>query len=312
MNDDAEILRRIALAISAFRSDEAVIALLQAAFAPGQPRFGAVIVVDSLGSGAIERTASEQGWAVSYYNAERNLGSAGNLDLRMRAAASLGMEWCFASNHDGVVEVGKIAALARHGRSRARVGAVYPQLIFARAGGRPDAARRGFSSYGILRRVKIEGGTAESCTEVAWSSSNGALYNLDAVRDGAHVWPELWMGYEDLALGWEMQRRGWTQLLCADVTIADSYEFSLVRLFGKDIHLAAKPSWYMYYQSRNLALIARRSKGAAVSGPSVALRTVVDIGLILLFRDRKAERLRLLLTGLRDGLRNTSGKGPVP
>ena len=312
MNDDAESSKEIALAISAFRSDEAVLALLRAVFVPGQPRFGAVIVIDSLGSGVIERTASEQGWNIRIINADSNLGSAGNLDLRLRTAASLGMKWCFAINHDGVVDVAKIMALAHHGRSRARVGAVYPQLIFSRAGGRPDAARRGFSSYGILRRSKSEGGTAEGCTEVAWSSSNGALYNLDAVRDGVHVWPELWMGYEDLALGWELQRRGWTQLLCSDVTITDSYEFSPVRLFGRDVHLATKPSWYMYYQLRNLTLIARRTKGAAVSWPSVALRTLVDIGLNLLFRDRKVERLRLLLTGLRDGLRNVSVKGPVP
>lgn len=312
MSDDAENLREIALAISAFHSDDAVLALLRAAFAPGQPRFGAVIVVDSLGSGAIERTASEQGWDLHYINADRNLGSAGNLELRLRTAASLGLKWCFASNHDGVVDVAKVAALARHGRMRARVGAVYPQLIFAKAGGRQDTARRGFSSYGVLRRDGTGGNGLDDCTEVAWSSSNGALYNLDAVRDGAHVWPELWMGYEDLALGWELQRRGWTQLLCSDVTITDSYEFAPVRLLGRDIHLAAKPSWYMYYQVRNLALIARRSRGAAVSRLSVALRTFVDIGLILLFRDRKGERLRLLLTGLRDGLRNVSGKGPVP
>lgn len=312
MGDEAASLRDIALAISAFRSDEAVIELLRAAFAPGQPRFGAVIVVDSLGSGAIARTATQQGWDVRIVNAERNLGSAGNLDLRLRTAASLGMNWCFASNHDGVVDVAKVAALARHGRSRARIGAVYPQLIFAAAGGRPDAARRGFSSYGILRRRNTEGGTPTGCTEVAWSSSNGALYNLDAVREGVEVWPELWMGYEDLALGWELQRRGWTQLLCPDVTLTDSYEFSPVRVFGRDIHLAAKPSWYMYYQLRNLMLIARRSRGAAVSRPSVALRTIVDIGLTLLFRDHKRERLRLLVTGLRDGLRNVSGKGPVP
>lgn len=311
MSVPAASVSDIALAISAFRSDEPVIDLLRSAFDPGQPRFGAVIVVDSLGSGAISQAAQERGWDIHYINAETNLGSAGNLDLRLRTAAALGLKWCFASNHDGVVDVARITALAAHGNAGTRIGAVYPQLIFSSASGRPDSARRGFSSFGILGRGSAEASNKD-CIEVAWSSSNGALYNLAAVREGISAWPELWMGYEDLALGWDLQRHGWKQLLCQDVTLVDNYEFFPVRFFGRTIYLADKPSWYMYYHLRNLTLIARRSKGAAVSMPSVAFRTIVDILLSLLFRDRKSERLRLLIRGLRDGLRNVSGKGPVP
>lgn len=301
----------IALAISTFRSDDAVIGLLRSAFAPGQPRFGAVIVVDSIGSGAIERAASEQGWNLHYINATSNIGSAGNLDLRLRTAASLGLNWCFAVNHDGVVDSAKVETLHRRGTARPRVGAVYPQLIYSSAGGRLDSPRRGFSTYNIFRREKAAEAN-EHCDEVAWSSSNCALYNLDAIRDGVPVWPELWMGFEDLALGWELQRRGWTQLQCPDVPIIDSYEFARVRLLGWDVHLADKPSWYMYYHLRNLLLIARRSRGGAVGWGSIAIRMMVDVGLILLFRTKKLERLRLLFTGVSDGLRNVSGMGPVP
>lgn len=310
MSDNAENLREIALAISAFRSDDAVLALLRAAFAPGQPRFGAVIVVDSLGSDTIERTASEQGWDIHIINADRNLGSAGNLDLRLRTAASLGMKWCFASNHDGVFDVAKVAALAHHGRSRARVGAVYPQLIFERANGRRDSPRRSFGTYGVLR-TSDDQPLDQPCSEVAWSSSNGALYNLDAQREGAHVWPELWMGYEDLALGWELQQRGWVQLLCSDVEIADNYEFRPVRLFGRTVHLADKPVWYSYYQLRNLALVARRSGGMAMSWRAVVSRALLDTALLILRRDR-VRRLSLLARGLTDGVRGYTGKGPVP
>lgn len=302
-------LSEIALAISGFRSDAAVSALLRAAFAPGQPRFGAVIVVDSLGSGAIARAAMENGWTIDYHGSDRNLGSAGNLAKRLTIAADAGLKWCFAVNHDGAVDPAKVQALACHGASRPRVGAVYPQLIFERANNRLDAPRRGFSTYGVLRD---DDGQPQSCSEVAWSSSNGALYNLDAVRDGIHLWPELWMGYEDLALGWELRQRGWTQYLCSDVTTIDNYEFGAVRILGRQIQLAAKPSWYNYYQLRNLALIARRTRGGAVSWGSIALRLAIDLALILLFRNAKIERITLLLKGLRDGLRNISGKGPVP
>lgn len=311
MNDSADKLEQIALAISTFRSDEAVIGLLRSAFAPGQPRFGAVIVVDSLGSGAIERTASEQGWNVHYINASSNIGSAGNLDLRLRTAASLGLKWCFAVNHDGVVDIAKVEALHGHATSRPRVGAAYPQLVYPNAGDRLDSPRRGFSTYNIFRPDKTED-ASRNCVEVAWSSSNCALYNLDAIRDGVPVWPALWMGFEDLALGWELQRRGWTQLQCPDVHIVDSYEFKPVRLLGRDMHLADKPSWYMYYHLRNLLLIARRSRGAAAGWSSIAVRMIVNVGLIVFYRDKKIERLRLLFAGLIAGVRNVSGKGPVP
>jgi hypothetical protein len=59
-------------------------------------------------------------------------------------------------------------------------------------------------------------------------------------------------------------------------------------------------------------LIADQSRGRAVTRASVLRRLIVDVALILLYRDRKGERLRLLLKGLHDGMRGVTGKGPVP
>jgi hypothetical protein len=281
--------------------------LLGKVFTGDHPRFGAVIVVDSMGRGQIHDSVKSNRWDVHYVNADHNLGSAGNLDQRLKTAAGLGLDWCFAVNHDGEVEAEKVLELVRLGLSRPKVGAVYPQLVFSHAGGRLDSPRRSFSTFGLL-----DGQANGGATEVAWSSSNCALYNLDAIREGVSAWPQLWMGYEDLAIGWELQRRGWTQLLSHNVKVIDSYEFRPVRLLGRDALIAAKPSWYSYYQLRNLWLIADRSGGNAVSKPAVLWRLIVDVGLILLYRDKKAERLRLLFKGLGDGKRGVSGKGPVP
>jgi len=312
LSDGAEPLARVALAISAFRSDDAVIALLERAFAPGVPRFGAVIVVDSLGTGNIARVAQEQGWPLRYENAPRNLGSAGNLDLRLRTAAELECDWCFAVNHDGEVDAGQVSRLVEHGASRPRVGAVYPQLVYSHAAGRPDRPRRSFTTYGVIGDEPPEGTTAGDCIDVAWSSSNCALYRLDAIREGLDTWPQLWMGFEDLAIGWELKRGGWLQLLCTDVQVVDHYEFTAVRVLGREVQIASKPSWYAYYHWRNLLMVARGTHGEAMSLGRLAARAIVDVGLIVLFRDKKLERLRLLFQGLFDGLRGQSGKGPVP
>jgi GT2 family glycosyltransferase len=309
MND--EPLAEVALAISAFRADEAVSQMLKTAFAEGPPGFGAVIVVDSLGTGAIARLVESNGWPVHYINADRNLGSAGNLDLRLRTAADLGLQWCLALNHDGELDLGKIRRLVEHGRANGRVGATYPQLVFSSAGERRDSPRRTFSTYGMLDRGG-NGSEGDPCVEVAWGSSNGALYRLDAIRSGVSAWPQLWMGYEDLAIGWELKRQGWLQLLCTDVEVSDNYEYAPVRLLGREIYLATKPSWYTYYHLRNQILIARGTRGTAVSWASILARAIVDVSLILLFRDLKGERLKLLLRGTIDGLKGRAGKGPVP
>jgi GT2 family glycosyltransferase len=304
-------LSKVALAISAYRSDEQVIELLRIAFAPDEEPFGAVIVVDSLGTGAILRAANAHGWSVSYINADHNLGSAGNLDLRLRTAAELSLEWCFAVNHDGVVEPRKIERLLSHA-DRPKVGAVYPELIFSHADRRRDVPRRKFRIYGLLGPRARAANEDDPCIEVAWSSSNCALYRLDAFRTGASTWPHLWMGFEDLAIGWELRKNGWTQLLCTDVQVIDDYEFRRARIFGHPVYLTQKPVWYAYYHLRNLLIIARETKGEAIGWFDLAVRMVVDVTLVLLFRDQKLDRLRLLFKGLSDGWRGMTGKGPVP
>ncbi|MEO8548140.1 MAG: hypothetical protein ABI422_07220 [Sphingomicrobium sp.] len=301
-------LSDVVLAISSFRSEEAVLNLLAQMFASPGEGFGAVLVIDSLGSGTIERAIEERGWPVHYSNADSNLGSAGNLALRLQTASETGFGWCYAVNHDGEVDQRKVKALLELGLSRERVGAVYPTLILSSADNRIDAARTGFAPFAKLSDTVSSGGV----DEVAWSSSNCALYNLDAVRQGAAAWAELWMGWEDLELGWRLRKSGWLQLRSRSVTVVDTYEYRRVSVVGRHFFTAAKPAWYSYYQLRNLVLIARRTRFGAVGPGAIVRRMLVDIGLTLFVRPQKFKRLMLLFRGLIDGLRGRSGMGPVP
>lgn len=300
-------LSRVVLAISAFRSEESVVALLKAAFARNAPEFGSVIVVDSLGSNTLARTIAEHGWPVEYRNASTNLGSAGNLHLRLELAATTGLDWCLALNHDGILDLAKAQLLVECGQSIDRVGAVYPQMRYPRAAGRLDRPRRALGTIGQLDEVAERAGPVD----VAWSSSNGALYRLAAVSAGINAWPELWMGYEDLAIGWELQRKGWRQILCPDVIVDDNYEFRPVVILGRTFYLVDKPVWYCYYQLRNMALIARYTRGRALSWRAVISRSVIDL-ILLSLRKQRLSRFKLLTLGLWDGLRGKAGKGPVP
>lgn len=301
----------VALAISSYRSDEPVLALLRSVFADGNPPFRAVIVVDSLGSGAIAEAIAANGWPVTYVDADRNLGSAGNIALRFETAAAAGARWCYAVNHDGVVDPDQVRKLVAHGESRPRIGAVYPTLLYSNRGNRVESPRRTLTTHASFESVPPP--QEAVCEEVAWSSSNCALYRLDAVREGVEIWSDLWMGWEDLALGWVLDRNGWIQLQCRDVVVVDSYEYHASRLFGRTLYISTKPNWYAYYQIRNLILIAKRTGGEACTPFQLLRRVAVAAGgRLLVPRPGRAAWFGNFLKGMVAGMKGVTGKGPVP
>lgn len=307
---ETEGLDRVVLAISTYRAVDPVVALLRAHFGEGSSPFHSVMVVDSLGDGQLAATIAAEGWPVRYENAERNLGSAGNLRRRIELASIAGARWCYAINHDGHVDCAAVTAMVRAGESAHRVGAVYPNRFRINRGGSWEAPRRGQAPR--LLGARLERPVSGS-QEVAWSSSNGALYNLEAFAEGIDVWSDLWMGWEDLAYGLCLKEAGWRQIICEDAVFTDTYEYGEIKFLGKSFYVSDKPYWYAYYNARNLILIARRIRGTlrfALTGvvPVIAK----DFLVTLAHRRDRRQRLRLLFHGLRDGLRNVAGKGQLP
>ena len=294
------------IAISAFRSNEAVLALLVDLFAHGGGEAAAVIVVDSLGDGALPAEFTKRGWAVQYDHSPTNLGSAGNLSRRLELAAEVtGARWCLALNHDGVVDRAMISALidcADCGGDR--VGAVFPRRVMSE---RRSVVYPHRSVFSPARYVAPQ--AAIDRIEVAWDSSNGALYGLGPVRDGLRPWPELWMGWEDLAYGWTLAHHGWRQIYCADAEFSDNYESRRVSLLGRHFFITDKAAWYGYYQFRNLILIAKRTKAGWPAWRFLGSRIAREIPLTLLFREGKVRRFRFMGMGLIDGIKEISGRG---
>lgn len=305
-------LSRVVLAISSFRSDDSVLAILRSVFSGGDSPFGHVLVVDSLGSGEIGTEIERRQWPVRYINADRNLGSAGNLALRLATAAQTDARWCFTVNHDGKVDPEQVRKLVAHGEALPRVGAVYPSLTYVARGNARQAPLRT-----LVPRARFEQpDTAdEQVVPVAWGSSNCALYSLQAQREDVEVWGDLWMGWEDLALGWLLGKRGWTQLYCRDVVVVDDYEYREMKVAGLKTFGISKPSWYVYYQFRNMLLIKQRTGGEACGSVQIAKKMVRTGGGIILtparFKDKLAT-FQLMITGIREGLRGNAGKGPLP
>ena len=299
-------LADVVIAISAFRSDRSVMALLEAVFAAGGREAARVIVVDSLSDGSLEQLIRQRGWPVDYENAEVNLGSAGNLARRLELAALQDAQWCYTINHDGMFDRLTVETMVRCGRSASRVGAVFPRRVMLELGGKvlqPHLRLFDMPRYGP------SGSADDEPLQVAWDSSNGALYSLQPVRGGIVPWADLWLGWEDLAYGWQLSSRGWKQLRCKQAEFHDDYEYQAVSLLAREFRIARKPAWYGYYQIRNLILILRRTRAGPDGWLFLVRRLLRELSFAILFRSHKRERLKMLLFGLIDGVRGITCAG---
>lgn len=297
-------LSRVVVAISAFRSDAPVLALLERVFHGGESGLAAVVVVDSQSDGTLGREIARKGWPVVYENSAVNLGSAGNLARRLQLAATIDADWCFAVNHDGMFDRALIAALAAKARSEDRVGAVYPRrILLDRANSSFNPITSFFSTV-----THAPAGQEGEDAEVAWDSSNGALYGLAPVRSGVLLWADLWHGWEDLAYGLLLRNAGWRSFRLASAAFVDDYEHQRVRFLRRELFVTRKPAWIAYYATRNLVLIVRRSGAGFAGWRFIAVRFTREIAFTLLFRTQKLLRIRNLLRGLWDGFAGVSGQ----
>ena len=115
------------LVVSSFRNDPEITRLLEDVQNLRVRLFDQVLIIDSLGTAAVPTLIARRGWQnVSYHSYNRNLGSAGNLTLRLQLAAEGGADFAYALNHDGQVHPEVVRSLLKHAIRLHRPGAVYP------------------------------------------------------------------------------------------------------------------------------------------------------------------------------------------
>lgn len=304
------MIKSVAISISAFRSDASVIRLLEAIFSEQHPEVGLVIVVDSQGSGRIAETALARGWPIHYENADMNLGSAGNLARRMEVAASSDAKWCLCLNHDANWSADHLTAMLSVARSSERVGAVYPIIDHSPRQPRWEDGRKHFRPSAAERLFNIP--KDEVAADVLWSSSNFALYATAPLKEGVCVMAQLWMGYEDLAYGIALHQKGWRQHSCRSAQLSSVFDYGARRILGRTLHIPVKPTWYSYYNIRNLILIRRLYGSVGISHGAILIKLLQSSVRILMLEEKKLARLRLLYSGAFAGLFGQGGKGPVP
>ena len=297
---------KIVLGISTIRSADSVWRLCElAASEEGMTVFSEVVVVDSLGTIEMGQRFQTNEWRtrVRYYNSPTNLGSAGNLARRLKIAAGLGADYLYALNDDGVLAlaiVEKLRAIA----ITSTVGAVYPLSRLSR----DQFSLSGLSKFPVWPAHKQANDLPDvDRVRVSWSSSNGALYSLQPVRDGIYPPVGLWHGYEDLAYGLLLQRAGYVQVLDVTSRLDANYEVRQVCIGSRQMIVTDKPPWLSYYFARNLLLIATRYVPSVGHAVRALIRIAIESVAIVMFRSEKLTRLRLLASGALDGLRGREG-----
>jgi GT2 family glycosyltransferase len=302
---------KVCLVISSFRHDQAVERILERLFAATSNPFAKVIVVDSLGTGRMPGLVRERHWnEVSYHCFSHNLGSAGNLAERLRLAAATDATFAYAINHDAHLDLSVVHTLIEHADGMDRLGALFPLRRLVRRSNRLDTAGAHDLPLPFLGTKPSE--ELPALLPVKWSSSNGALYALAPIREGLAPWGDFWFGWEDLAYGWLLDAHGYRQYIVSAARVDDDYEYRDFRIGPLKVKLSDKPSWYAYYQTRNLLLATQRTRSPLAVKSVVAGRIALEVALTTVFREEKMQRLHNLFCGLVDGLSGRSGKWDLP
>jgi glycosyltransferase involved in cell wall biosynthesis/GT2 family glycosyltransferase len=294
------------LVISSYRNDQEVLGILnQVDACRAHLPFERILIVDSEGTGVLPRALDDPRWRnVIYRSYEENLGSGANLRERLQIAAEGGADYAYALNHDGKFDPDVVKALLKAAASVDNLGAAYPLSCLTSIQQFNLAGTRELPWPAKLVSSAPEG----PLIGAFWSSSNGALYSMAPVKAGIIPWGALWMGWEDLEYGWRLADHGYRQVIVCDAIFQDNYEYIATR-FGRVIQ---KPAWRTYYNIRNLILAIRRSRNRPKFYLVLIYRVILECGMILIARRDKWKRLRLLWTGVTDGVKGVEGERHFP
>src|ERR1700730_3272851 len=284
------------LVISSRRNDEDILRILNQVHASDEKIADRILVVDSEGTGIIPEVLKNSGWNdVIYRSYDYNLGSGANLCERLRIAAAGGADYAYAINHDGYFDAEVITSLLKAAETVDNLGAAYSLSYFTNLGLYNLTGTRELP----LSAKLVPSPPHAPLLDVFWGSSNGALYSMDPLRRGIVPWDIMWMAWEDLEYGWRLSDYGYRQIIVCNAVFRDNYEYTPT-WFGRTMN---KPAWRTYYYMRNLILAIRRSRNRPLYYVIAAYRFLLECGLIVLSKENKWRRLRLLCAGASDGIR---------
>jgi len=300
---------KVGIAISSYKSDDDVIALVEKIDLESWPVDG-VLIVDSFGSGKLNDYCSNSNINnLEYFNFDVNLGSAGNLNKRLILSTEKEWEFVLALNHDALVEKETLIELLKYSHIPF-IGALYPLKFYPN---KNFYDYSGTKEIGPWRSFGVASPSKDQLIPCIWSSSNGALYNLKPIRSGVIPNSSLWMGWEDYLYGLDLKKSGYIQFLVSNAVCEDSYEFTEKKIGFANVVLSSKPDWYHYYRTRNLWLICWNYHPSFMRFIRIFTRTIIE-SLLICFGWKEYSRrhsLKLQRQGFYDAWNFKIGKKEI-
>lgn len=254
-----------------------------------------VIVVDNASSNdAAEQVAARCSGLTVECN-PRNDGFAAGINSILRRAAERGYEYALCSNSDVAVDadaVARLVATAKRHPSAALIGVVE---VGWESGAVRAAGGTGFSF--VRGRERWITTVPSEPTFVDYPQGVCFLVAVDSVRDGFALDDSLFLYYEEVDIGFRLQRMGRRAIVDPSVR---------VRHRADTRHLVVRNA---YYQQRNRLYLVRRYGTAAQFALHVCYQALVELPVKVVVRSLQGHGrfARACVLGFLDGLRGRMG-----
>lgn len=236
-----------------------------------------------------------------------NVGIAAAQNLGIGRARELGARRVLLSDDDSSPAedmVTRLLAVLDAPREGQRIAAVGPLVGEEKPGG--DQLVYVARTWGPRRATAGELRT--STLPVAFLIASGCLIDLEALDDVGPMDERLFIDHVDLEWGLRARRKGYTLLVVPAARMGHSLGDETVHLKGRAQPVHVHQPVRNYYLVRNTILLIRsRALGVRWSLGYVVWLTKYSSFNVLL-ADRRRQRARMILRGVRDGLRDRGGQ----
>ncbi|VEG29899.1 glycosyltransferase family 2 protein [Actinomyces howellii] len=238
----------------------------------------------------------------------RNTGIAAAQNRGVVEAERLGARWVLLSDDDSAPAEGMVSLLmtAFEAPGQRPVAAVGP-LVGEDRGGRDQlvyVARR----WGPRRATAEELGSP--FLEVAFLIASGCLVDLHALREVGPMNEDLFIDHVDLEWGLRARRAGYRLLVVPRARMTHSLGDEVVRIPGRRQPVHMHGPVRNYYLARNTVALIRSGLLPVAWRVGYAVWITKYSAFNALVADRRGQRARALVEGLRDGLVGRTGPRP--
>jgi rhamnosyltransferase len=225
---------------------------------------------------------------VTYVPLGENYGVAHALNIGVEKAVEMGCDWAILMDQDSRLEKSVFDAIEAH---------LSPSIGIA-------------SPLQVSRQKNLESTESVGLVDVPVTMTSGSILNLKAYAECGPLDAKLFIDYVDFEYCLRLRKCGYRVVQCMDAHLKHALgETRLVSFLGHKLEITSHKPFRLYFIIRNGFYVACRY---FLFSPTIVLSVMKTAGTELvktiLFEDQKWLRLKMMVWGLNDWLRNRYGR----